>query len=83
MNLDLQGIFDALLEGVVVLDDDGRVESSAGAIYPLEQRGDLEAIVLNARVGRYEPHHDLDGDGQVDARDVLIAQLALGRPPGR
>ncbi len=30
MNLDLQGIFDALLEGVVVLDDDGRVEFSNG-----------------------------------------------------
>ena len=30
MNSDLQGIFDALLEGVVVLDEDGRVELSNG-----------------------------------------------------
>ena len=30
MNSDLQGIFDALLEGVVILDEDGRVELSNG-----------------------------------------------------
>jgi len=65
------------------VDNDGWVESSSGSIYPVDERGDLEAIALTARGGPYDPHHDLDGDGRVDERDVLIARLALGRSPGR
>jgi len=65
------------------VDDDGLVDSSRGAIYPLDERGDLEAITLTARNGPYDPNHDLDGDGQVDERDLVIARMALGRPPGR
>ena len=65
------------------VDGDGWVTSSRGAIYPRSARGDLEAIALSARGGVYEPDHDLDGDGRVDDRDLAIAQLAVGRPPGR
>lgn len=65
------------------VDDDGMVDSSEGAIYPLSARGDLEAITLTARNGPYDPDHDLDGDGRVDERDLVIARLALGGPPGR
>lgn len=64
------------------VDNDGDVDTSWGAIYPLDQRGDLEAILLTARNGPYDPNHDLDGDGKVDERDLLRAQLWLSRSPG-
>ena len=51
------------------VDDDGQVDTSWGAIYPVDRRGDLEAITLTARNGPYDPDHDLDGDGLVDDRD--------------
>lgn len=65
------------------VDDDGIVDSSGGTIYPLDDRGDLEAITLTARNGPYQPDHDLNGDGRVDEQDLAIARLALFRPPGR
>ena len=34
------------------------------------------------RTGLYVPDQDLDGDGQIDARDLGIAQLYLHLPPG-
>jgi hypothetical protein len=37
---------------------------------------------LTARNGPYNPDHDLDGDGQVNERDLALAQLWLFRPPG-
>lgn len=64
------------------VDDDGLVDRSNGQIYPVDQRGDLEAITLSARSGFYDPNHDLDGDGEVNDRDLLIARLALNRAPG-
>jgi len=64
------------------VDDDGRVASSWGQIYPVDDRGDLEAIALTARSGPHDPDHDLDGDGRVDARDLALAQLWLFRAPG-
>jgi hypothetical protein len=64
------------------VDDDGRVATSWGRIYPVDARGDLEAIALTARNGPYDPDHDLDGNGTVDADDVAIAQLWLFRRPG-
>ena len=64
------------------VDDDGLVDRSNGQIYPVDQRGDLEAITLSARSGFYDPNHDLDGDGEVNERDLLIARLALNRAPG-
>ena len=64
------------------VDDDGRVETSWGRIYPLDARGDLEAIALTARNGPHNPDHDLDGDGRVDQRDLALAQLWLFRSPG-
>lgn len=65
------------------VDDDGDVDSSLGRIYPVDARGDLEAVTLTARNGPYDPDHDLDGDGRVDEHDLLRVQLALSRPPGR
>lgn len=65
------------------VNDDGRVDTSWGTIYPLDRRGDLEAISLTARNGPYDVNHDLDGDGRVDERDVVRAQLWLDRTPGR
>ena len=65
------------------VDNDGRVDSSGGTIYPVDRRGDLEAISLTARNGPYNEDHDLDGDGRVNERDVVRAQLWLGRTPGR
>jgi hypothetical protein len=64
------------------VDNDGRVETSWGQIYPLDSRGDLEAIALTARNGPYDPDHDLDGDGVVDENDLALAQLWLFRGPG-
>ena len=65
------------------VDGDGLVDTSWGAIYPVDGRGDLEAITLTARNGPYDPDHDLDGDGVVDDRDLAIVQLGLFREPGR
>lgn len=65
------------------VDNDGDVDTSWGAIYPVDQRGDLEAISLTIRNGPPDPDHDLDGDGQVDERDLVHAQLWLFRSPGR
>ena len=64
------------------VDNDGRVDTSWGQIYPLDARGDLEAIALTARNGPYDPDHDLDGDGRVDENDLAFAQLWLFRSPG-
>jgi hypothetical protein len=65
------------------VNDDGRVITSWGMIYPVDRRGDLEIISLTARNGPYDEHHDLDGDGRVDERDLARAQLWLFRTPGR
>ncbi len=64
------------------VDNDGRVETSWGQIYPVDARGDLETIALTARNGPYDPDHDLDGDGAVDENDLALAQLWLFRAPG-
>jgi hypothetical protein len=64
------------------VDNDGRVDTSWGTIYPLDSRGDLEIIALTARNGPYDPDHDLDGDGEVDENDLALAQLWLFRSPG-
>lgn len=64
------------------VDNDGRVDTSWGGIYPVDERGDLESIALTARNGPYDPDHDLDGDGLVDDRDLALAQLWLFRRPG-
>jgi len=64
------------------VDNDGLVSRSDGQIYPMDQRGDLEAITLSARSGFYDPNHDLDGDGEINERDLFIARLALHRAPG-
>lgn len=64
------------------VDDDGRVVTSWGRIYPVDARGDLEAIALTARNGPHDPDHDLDGDGRVDENDLALAQLWLFRQPG-
>jgi len=64
------------------VDGNGRVTTSWGEAFPRSRRGDVEAIALTARDGRYVPDHDLDGDAKVDARDVSIAQLRLFLPPG-
>lgn len=64
------------------VDQDGRVTTSWGEIYPLGARGDVEWIALTARNGPYDPDHDLDGDGEVNERDISIAQLQLFLAPG-
>jgi hypothetical protein len=64
------------------VDDDGLVNTSWGRIYPVDARGDLETIALTVRSGPYNPDHDLDGDGVVDAQDLALAQLWLFRAPG-
>lgn len=64
------------------VDNNGRVETSWGHIYPRPRRGDLEAIALTIRSGRHDANHDLDGDGRVDENDLALAQLWLFRPPG-
>ncbi|MFP8874061.1 MAG: TIGR03790 family protein [Myxococcota bacterium] len=72
--------FGNLCDGDV--DNDGRVTTSFGAIFPIEERGDIERIALSIRRGAYRPDHDLDGDDDVDRRDLSIAQLYLFLPPG-
>jgi len=64
------------------VDNDGLVDSSWGQIYPMDARGDLEAIALTLRGGHFDPDHDLDGDGRVDEMDLALAQLWLFRAPG-
>ncbi len=64
------------------VNNDGRVDTSWGRIYPVDERGDLESIALTARNGPFDPDHDLDGDGVVDGRDLALAQLWLFRRPG-
>ena len=64
------------------VNNDGRIDTSWGKIYPVDQRGDLEIIALTARNGPFDPDHDLDGDGRVDDRDLALAQLWLFRKPG-
>lgn len=64
------------------VDNDGRVTTSWGDLYPTRKRGDLEAIARTVEAEGYEADHDLDGDGRVDATDVSLAQLWLFRPPG-
>ena len=64
------------------VNNDGRVDTSWGKIYPVDERGDLESIALTARNGPFDPDHDLDGDGLVDDRDLAMAQLWLFRRPG-
>ncbi|MEZ4215980.1 MAG: TIGR03790 family protein [Myxococcota bacterium] len=64
------------------VDGDGVVTTSWGAVFPLDERGDVEWIALTAKAGAYDADHDLDGDGRVDETDVAIAQLAVFQPPG-
>ena len=64
------------------VDGSGRVTTSWGETFPRSLRGDVEAIALTARDGRYEADHDLDGDGRVDERDISISQMQLFMPPG-
>jgi uncharacterized protein (TIGR03790 family) len=64
------------------VDGDGLVTTSWGRAYPRSERGDIEWIGLSAKAGYYDPDHDLDGDGEVNGRDVSIAQLYLFMEPG-
>ena len=64
------------------VNNDGQVLTSRGRIYPLDERGDLEAIALTAKNGPHDPNHDLNGDGRVDQEDLSLAQLWLFRAPG-
>ncbi|MCL4685305.1 TIGR03790 family protein [Myxococcota bacterium] len=64
------------------VDNDGRVTTSWGAIFPPSQRGDLELILLTAAAGAYDANHDLDGNGVVDDLDGSLASMLLYRPPG-
>jgi uncharacterized protein (TIGR03790 family) len=64
------------------VDGDGLITTSWGAVFPLSERGDVEWIALTARNGPYDPNYDLDGDGDVDAGDVSIANLNLFLQPG-
>jgi uncharacterized protein (TIGR03790 family) len=61
------------------VDGDGWVTSSWGRA---ERPGDVEQIALTARALAYVPHHDLDGDGHVDRRDVSLAHVTLFQRPG-
>jgi uncharacterized protein (TIGR03790 family) len=60
------------------VDNDGTVTTSWGQ-RPL---GDLERIALAVAQRAYVPDYDLDGDRQVDAADVSLAQMRLFFPPG-
>lgn len=61
------------------VDGDGWVTSSWGSA---ERPGDVEQIALTARALEYVAHHDLDGDGRVDRRDVSLAHVTLFQRPG-
>jgi uncharacterized protein (TIGR03790 family) len=64
------------------INNDGLVSTSWGSTYPLGERGDLEWIGLTVHSEIYDENHDLNGDGQVDAVDLSIAQLGLYQAPG-
>jgi uncharacterized protein (TIGR03790 family) len=65
------------------LDGDGVVETSWGVVSPPSAQRDLEKIQLTAGgSGGYVADRDLDGDNDVDADDVSIAQQQLFFPPG-
>jgi len=61
------------------VDGDGWVTTSFGRA---ERPGDVERIALTAKALAYDPHHDLDGDGRVDRRDVSLAHVTLFQRPG-
>ncbi len=60
------------------LDNDGTVTTSWGQL-PL---GDLDRIARAIAQRTYQPDYDLDGDRQVDAADLSLAQMWLFFPPG-
>jgi hypothetical protein len=60
------------------VDGDGRVTTSWG----VAPYGDVELIQITVNRGRYEPDHDLDGDGAVDGDDVSAASTVLFLAPG-
>jgi hypothetical protein len=72
--------FGNLCDGDV--DNNGQVNTSFGAIFPIEERGDIERIALSIERGSYRPDQDLDGDNDVDRTDLAIAQMRLFLPPG-
>lgn len=61
------------------VDGDGRVTTSFGRA---ARPGDIEKIALTAQRFGYDADHDLDGDGKVNERDVSMAQVYVGQPPG-
>jgi len=61
------------------VDNDGWVTTSWGRA---EKPGDVEQIALSARDFERVPHHDLDGNGKVDVRDVSLAYVLLFQRPG-
>jgi len=64
------------------LDNNGIVTTSWGVVSPPSARGDLERIQLTINASGYVADQDLDGDGDVDADDLLIASFSLFLPPG-
>lgn len=60
----------------------GAVTTSWGAVFLDGDRGDVEWIERSVRLSLYDPDHDLDGDGDVDAGDLSISLLGVFRPPG-
>ena len=72
--------FGNLCDGDV--DNNGRITTSFGAIFPIEERGDIERIALSIERGSYRPDQDLDGDNDVDRTDLAIAQMRLFLEPG-
>lgn len=65
------------------LNNDAIVTTSWGVTTPPSARGDVEQIQLTAASAGYVSHQDLDGDADVDADDVGIAQYWMFLPPGR
>jgi uncharacterized protein (TIGR03790 family) len=65
------------------LNNDGIVTTSWGVTSPPAARGDIENIQVTVSNAAYVSHQDLDGDSDVDADDVGIAQYWLFLPPGR
>jgi uncharacterized protein (TIGR03790 family) len=61
------------------VDGDGWVTSTWGST---AKPGDVEQIGLTAKAHRYDPHHDLDGDGKVTVYDVSLAYVMLFQRPG-